>query len=518
MADSTELSSTQASQNITSSIESSSLLNRLDRRRTAPVGVVNLEQFNTRAAQVPGWIVQRSTLLNELTTRYSSDANASEQGDALILASSQPVLPNELRTEAQSSNSFAPPVSQAVSSPATVTTTSTTPAFRVSRKPASFPTIRSGSPIESAPQPALTLPTLPPSDPSSSTRRADLSNPSAPPIIPQNQTGSVPQKSLSSVEPATPSLSSDLPIAKETPSISPASQPSSQALILPKRGNSSAESQPTTVLQTKVDPTQSYQGSMHVRPHSDSIPSIASAPLTRSSNQLSNQPFVLVKPESNQANHKLTPNLSFNVEKVAQPSVSSNISANISSATTPPITLPIVRENPVTSQQLHQSSQTLVLPKRNNQPVANPAADFVDSSNKKTIRSQKHSDASPYSQPQQDNTAANFTVSAYPTAPELPVTVMPLEQHSLIWRKSAGTNSTHASPLQIQQSASAISRAHTSQSSMISSSAEPSLPAPTEATPSSMSAPNTAQLAEQVGRILHRQLTVERERRGIQLW
>lgn len=48
----------------------SSLIQRLDRRWTQPVGLVDGQRFQTASTRVPNAILQRSTFIDQLQTRY----------------------------------------------------------------------------------------------------------------------------------------------------------------------------------------------------------------------------------------------------------------------------------------------------------------------------------------------------------------------------------------------------------------------------------------------------------------
>jgi hypothetical protein len=72
----------------------SPLLQRLAHRHTQP-GVVNLSRYSSESTGLPGWIVQRSTSMEQLQTRYSSrDADSAGSTElALATASPAPIEP-----------------------------------------------------------------------------------------------------------------------------------------------------------------------------------------------------------------------------------------------------------------------------------------------------------------------------------------------------------------------------------------------------------------------------------------
>jgi len=64
---------------------SAALTQRLVRRLTDPVGVVNLRSLQRQVARVPGWMVQRTALLQQVATRYSSSEQTAEQPDLVLV-------------------------------------------------------------------------------------------------------------------------------------------------------------------------------------------------------------------------------------------------------------------------------------------------------------------------------------------------------------------------------------------------------------------------------------------------
>jgi hypothetical protein len=64
---------------------SSPLIQRLERRRTEPVGLVNSLRFQPSAAKIPQAIVQRAALVQQLQTRYGTHTNEIAESE-LVLA------------------------------------------------------------------------------------------------------------------------------------------------------------------------------------------------------------------------------------------------------------------------------------------------------------------------------------------------------------------------------------------------------------------------------------------------
>ncbi|KYC43636.1 hypothetical protein WA1_00230 [Scytonema hofmannii PCC 7110] len=82
---------------------SSPLIQRLDRRRTEPVSLVNSLRFQPSAMKIPQAIVQRSTLVQQLQSRYGIHTNEVAESE-LVLANppSSEVSDNTLSTVASS--------------------------------------------------------------------------------------------------------------------------------------------------------------------------------------------------------------------------------------------------------------------------------------------------------------------------------------------------------------------------------------------------------------------------------
>ena len=71
--------------------EKSVLVERLLRLQSEPVGVINLKQFQTQLARVPSWMVQRSRFLERWQSRYAFGESEPGSGTELMLAT--PVQP-----------------------------------------------------------------------------------------------------------------------------------------------------------------------------------------------------------------------------------------------------------------------------------------------------------------------------------------------------------------------------------------------------------------------------------------
>lgn len=71
-------------------LQASPLIQRLDRRRTQ-AGVIDLSRYSTESTRLPNSIVQRSALVEQLQTRYSSRDSDSAGRTELALAAASPI-------------------------------------------------------------------------------------------------------------------------------------------------------------------------------------------------------------------------------------------------------------------------------------------------------------------------------------------------------------------------------------------------------------------------------------------
>ncbi|HEY9607568.1 MAG TPA: hypothetical protein V6C85_38640, partial [Allocoleopsis sp.] len=100
-------------QPVTEALQSSSPIQRLDRRRTESPGVINVRSFQAQLARVPGWMMQRSALVDQLQRRYNSQENSSAGGEDLVLAAPSQPVPNALPLQTPTSVRTAAPSSSA---------------------------------------------------------------------------------------------------------------------------------------------------------------------------------------------------------------------------------------------------------------------------------------------------------------------------------------------------------------------------------------------------------------------
>ncbi|HKX32510.1 MAG TPA: hypothetical protein VJ302_32790, partial [Blastocatellia bacterium] len=111
----------------------SALAERLMRRRTEPIGVVDVRQPQMLYTRTAGWVAQRFGLLDRWRERYGADEQSWQRGDELVFAS--PALPSSDLAEAAPREpavrrSAIPPSSGIAPSPGVASA----PLLRVSRR------------------------------------------------------------------------------------------------------------------------------------------------------------------------------------------------------------------------------------------------------------------------------------------------------------------------------------------------------------------------------------------------
>ncbi|MBW4423090.1 MAG: hypothetical protein KME50_01135 [Nostoc desertorum CM1-VF14] len=145
-------------------LQSSALIQRLDKRRTQPIGLINTSQSGRSLPRLPATIVQRFDLLEQIQTRYGVNNNSSGSGTELTFATPSPKTAGEQpNTFASETASFSTRRS-ASTQPGTSTLSSTsnqapTAKFRISRKAVpleseSFPSKGGSEPLSSLTQPS----------------------------------------------------------------------------------------------------------------------------------------------------------------------------------------------------------------------------------------------------------------------------------------------------------------------------------------------------------------------------
>ncbi|MEH1969566.1 hypothetical protein, partial [Nostoc sp.] len=145
-------------------LQSSALIQRLDKRRTQPIGLINTSQSERSLPRLPATIVQRFDLLEQIQTRYGVNNNSLGTGTELTFATPSP------KTAGEQTNTFTSEAASfstrrsANTQPGTSTLSSTsnqapTAKFRISRKAVpweseSFPSKGGSEPLSSSTQPS----------------------------------------------------------------------------------------------------------------------------------------------------------------------------------------------------------------------------------------------------------------------------------------------------------------------------------------------------------------------------
>ncbi len=421
-------------------LQSSVLAQRLQRRSTEPVGMIDGRQPETDYPRTPGWTRVRSEMLAQLQRRYSSNGETMPTQNSSAFTTPTPA---QSRVEQFRTMATAAATATDVTPAASDFTGLSSQTFRVSRKPM----------IKAAPSDAIaTLPTATPKPVSLTTE---------PNTIAEVKSNPSPVGELLSTTPTK---------AEQPP----------QSLVLPKRIGI---------------PIETEENSSDRNPH----------PLPEPVHQISatetNTPLRLQKAVSNKPDEPTGNTRNWQEDVlIGEHGDAGNIMAQLS----PSSSLPLVK--PLSTPPL---------------PVQRLSQESVQADNKRSP--EKISETTPSNQ---------LAVAA-----EIPTTVSHLSPSHIIWRTHSNSSPTGGSlstatngrgqtlPLTghlISSTPSAIARQITTTTS---SGGEPTATSSHEiTTPTATPVPvaggemNLAQIAEQVSRLLHRQLTVERERRGIGRW
>lgn len=535
-------------------LQSSPLNQRLARRSTESVGVVHLKPFQSQYVRMPGWMVQRSTLLEQLQTRYGTRKEGTGETSDMVLASVMPQPP-----QAQLNSAPLPASLDAMPQPTAPirgklpTPPSPSPPanqFRVSRRVALPPDTSSSAKVTSSSissdssEPVVRSQILP----------NNISD-NTPQLVPKiseiggaggaevslvlRKVASVPSEGL--VEPLMPTTEQPSNLAgNPTPTsggniIASAVQPHSSSSVsptdaivpsspklespisMPGRGT-----QGPLVLRkaasVKLDDSlgQSIVGKSQFISNSENPASLGSLSISRAEILTQSSNLREVEGTNQQGFHagvteKTNVPLILRQAVPMKPGELSKENAIAKKATLPPQ----VKEIKVSSTRT-QSPETL------------PLVQTASTSMRLELQQEQSSTATKVDTPNSQRMAV---------AAEIPVQKTTLSQRGIVWRKSANESSSgmplgsqfsrddkNALPLAInlrngneqiaRQSISASSsmpQTSTEMGNSMSADAG-SLPTPI---PTSASQVNVAQIAEQVSRILSRQLIVERERRGM---
>ena len=112
--------SQQIATEINNTLRLSSHIQHVENRGTEPLGVVNIRSFQPHLSRVPGWAVQRSTVVNGILKRYSTQEKTSAYSDDLVLAVPSQAIPRDetlnISTTTQTATSSSVPIARAVRS------------------------------------------------------------------------------------------------------------------------------------------------------------------------------------------------------------------------------------------------------------------------------------------------------------------------------------------------------------------------------------------------------------------
>jgi hypothetical protein len=148
-------------------METAVLLQRLERRRTEPLGMVDVHWPQTHYARTAGWIAQRLPLLQQSAVRYGG-GDEGQTGSGLVYRTAEAFSPKLLSTSTRG-KTFLPAagVSSTVSTvpPATLRVSRRPPSLAAKPAPAAVPVLSStpegGRPVGREPQSRETVTTIP---------------------------------------------------------------------------------------------------------------------------------------------------------------------------------------------------------------------------------------------------------------------------------------------------------------------------------------------------------------------
>lgn len=536
MQDSPEQANIQASQ----VLQSSPLLQRLAQRSTESQGVVNLKPFQSQYVRIPGWMVQRSALLDQLQTRYGNRKEGAAEGSELALATAIPKPPREQlnpSTTALPSRTMAKPVSPAMSM---APTSSPSDKFHVSRKVA-FP--------RTNPE------TSPKANPAPSASVSEASEESG-----GSEAAPFPQQSNNAVSKKAGEAGGELFSIK---------RPAQSPLILPKRmGSETSESAPSETSDNSagvpiVGSEVSTQGSDLLKAaalrdrkttSSPALGTDASLVLRKAAPVELDDSSDRLRPEESQSKSQLGnadssgelpsfggENPTDRGNNSAQPEITSTgVSVSRSAVKT---NVPIVFRKAVSVKSDEQTAKSAIAPKEGTQTsavirttatqiqtnaigVSSTRAQLSETlplvqTQSTPLGVQRHSESQSTTSERESDVIPAATAhipNRVALAAEIPTQKNSISQTTLVWRKSTdessrplslsttGNSSTNNGQAIARQTSTAFSPIPTPQADTGSTLSNPPIPMPEV---------NVAQIAEQVSRILSRQLIVERERRGI---
>ncbi|PSB22145.1 hypothetical protein C7B65_01705 [Phormidesmis priestleyi ULC007] len=434
-------------------LQTSPLIQRLDRRRTQP-GVIDLSRYSTESTGLPKSIVQRSALVEQLQTRYSSRDSDSAGSTELALATASPA-PRAERVfrspEVTSVGAIAPSTPLAAKAPLT---SEPLPLSAIAPVIATSPiTEPDSATFTTAPETiapfneSVSELAIVPTEPNHEYRIRRISaNPTQPGAI-QRKAASDSSATIASVSPVQ-SFSEAVSIATESPTRAKVDDPTSNSAIPALDfGTSTTAIAPISTFQS-VEPTEA---TLVLRHMSDTSPA-----------------ETIVS------------------ETIAQDSIPQNSIAPAQTSVEVPVVRPLVQAASLpTIVQRSPDPQSMVTGFNRQEPAAIASTLSI---------------SEPLLQPnligRSGFNAMTNGVLQRRIQPDLPLAISPIQGVQTTIARQTATNGS-------------------STIALVPSSSEVPPPVPP---PTSSNAINVGQIAEQVSRILFRQLTVERERRGMGKW
>ncbi|BAZ23383.1 hypothetical protein NIES4073_42710 [Kalymmatonema gypsitolerans NIES-4073] len=486
-------------------LQSSSLIQRLDQRRTQPVGLIDGSQFQSQSSRLPTTIVQRFALLDQLQTRYGVHDRDSGTSTELTFATRS-------QDKAAQTNSSISEQAIARQTPTTPSITSHTPPaqqFRVSRKPVPF---------------------VNPSD--LPTTSAKLEHRKTPTTVTAQTNSSISEQAIARQTPTTASITSHTPPAqqfrvsrKPVPFVNPSDLPTTSAK-LEHRKISSLEKHSNSAI---AHPSTSSSQSLRVQ-------NLAATPGTVTQTS----PSLILRKEIN--NHTTEPsandftNSSYSkdlltIDETPQPEVMSD---------KPKANAPLVLRKATLASQDNpsrgRSEKFAVAPATTARTITEgirgqstqgglaPSVPLVRATSTALVLQRQPESISATNEHSTTQPVASANKNKVAVSSEMPVTENSVSKPSMVWRKSSherlpGNDFSSAinNGQLIAQKATTANTSLTIPTRSMQTSNAMSTNTMSTARQAAMPAPeiNVAQIAEQVSRILCRQLTVERERRGI---
>ena len=119
-------------------LQSSALIQRLDKRRSQPIGLINTRQSPSSSSGLPATIVQRFGWLEQIQTRYGVSNNSTQTGTELTFASPSSKSTGEQTNTFTSEASIAQPRTSTTTTQSSASSQAPNAKFRISRKVVPF--------------------------------------------------------------------------------------------------------------------------------------------------------------------------------------------------------------------------------------------------------------------------------------------------------------------------------------------------------------------------------------------